>query len=111
MELSELRKFVDFNELDLLYELIKISESNKKDVEKILKGKKEPGIRVRESLQNVKLLCEIIRDKIQIRKKASWGDKRVSALDKAIAEAQKKAVKEMQMTERKRQERIARLRR
>lgn len=109
MELSDLRKFNDYNELDLLYELITISNANKKDAERILRGEKEAGVRMRNSMQDVKLLCEIIRDKIQIRKKASWGDKRISALDKAITKAQKKAIKETQNTERKKQERIARL--
>jgi len=111
MELDELRKLIDLNELDLLYELTSIIESNKKDVERILRGQKEAGIRVRESMQDVKLLCEIIRDKIQVRKKAKWGDKRISALDKAIKSAQKKLIRESQITEKRKQERIARLRR
>lgn len=111
MDLSDLRKLVNYNELDLLYELILISGSNKKDAERILRGEKEAGIRMRNSMQDIKLLCEIIRDKIQIRKGANWGDKRLSALDKAIKKAQKKAIRESQVIEKKKQERIARLRR
>lgn len=109
MKLEELNGFVNLNELDLLYKIIEISESNKKDMERILRGENAAGIRVRNSLQDIKTLCEIIRDKIQIRKGIEWGGKRVSALDKAIKEAQQKQEKDKQLIEKKKRERAARL--
>jgi len=109
MNLEELNGLADLNELDLLYKLIEVAGSNKKDTEKVLRGEKAAGIRVRDSLQDVKMLCEIIRDKIQIRKGMEWGPKRVSALDKAIREAQRKQIKGRELIEKKKRERIARL--
>jgi hypothetical protein len=109
MELEELRGLANLNELDLLYKLIEIAQNNKKDTEKILKGEKAAGIRVRDSLQDVKMLCEIIRDKIQIRKRTEWGPKRVSALEKKIKSAEKRQIKDRALIEKKKQERLARL--
>jgi hypothetical protein len=108
MELEELRGLANLNELDLLYKLIETAQNNKKDTEKVLKGEKAAGIRVRDNLQDVKMLCEIIRDKIQIRKGIEWGPKRVSALDKAIKEAENKQIKDKELIEKKKQERLAR---
>lgn len=108
MELEELNGLVNLNELDLLYKLIEIAAANKKDAERILKGEKAAGIRVRDSLQDVKTLCEIIRDKIQIRKGIEWGPKRISALEKAIKEAQRKQIKDKELIEKKKRERLAR---
>ena len=109
MELNELNELTTLNELDLLYKLIEVAESNKKDAEKILRGEKAAGIRMRDSLQDVKTLCEIIRDKIQIRKGMEWGPKRVSALDKAIKEAQKRQIKDKELIDKKKRERLARI--
>jgi len=108
MELEELHGLANLNELDLLYKLIEIAQDNKKDTEKVLKGEKAAGIRVRDNLQDVKMLCEIIRDKIQIRKGVEWGTKRVSALDRAIKEAENKQIKDRELIEKKKQERLAR---
>jgi hypothetical protein len=109
MELEELNGFVNLNELDLLYKLIEIAESNKKDTERVLRGESAAGIRVRNKLQDIRTLCEIIRDKIQIRKGADWGNKRISALEKAIQEAQKKIISDRELIEKRKRERIARL--
>lgn len=111
MELQDLKNLEDLNELDLLYKLIEIADSNKKDVEKVLKGEKAPGIRVRDSLQDVRMLCEMIRDKIQIRKGVDWGEKRTTALDKAIFQATQREKKDKAMIEKRKMERLARLRR
>jgi predicted metal-dependent TIM-barrel fold hydrolase len=108
MELEELHRLANLNELDLLYKLIEIAQNNRKDTEKILKGEKAAGIRVRDNLQDVKMLCEIIRDKIQIRKGIEWSTKRVSALDRAIKEAENKQIKDRELIEKKKQERLAR---
>lgn len=109
MELEELQSFENLNELDLLYRILEIAESNKKDIKRVLKGENAAGIRVRDSLQDIKLICEIIRDKIQIRKGIEWGPKRISALKKAIKEAQKKQIQDKTLIEKKKRERLARL--
>ena len=111
MELQDLKNLENLNELDLLYKLIEVADSNKKDVEKVLKGEKAPGIRVRDSLQAIRMLCEMIRDKIQIRKGADWGKKRTTALDKAIFQAMQREKKDKVLIEKRKMERLARLRR
>ena len=68
MELKELEELKEFNELDLLYRLIEKAESEKKRTEQILKGNKTAGVNVRKTLQDIRLLSEIIRDFIQRRK-------------------------------------------
>lgn len=68
MELKELEELKGFNELDMLYRLIEKAESEKKRTEQILKGNKTAGVNVRKSLQDIRLLSEIIRDFIQRRK-------------------------------------------
>lgn len=68
MELKELEELYKFNELDLLYKVIDKAESIKKRTEKILKGNKSAGVDVRKTLQDIRILSEIIRDQIQRRK-------------------------------------------
>ena len=84
MELDEVLEMEEFNELDLLYKIIDIAESTTKDAEKVLKGQKEAGICVRDKMQDIKLLCDSIRDKVQIRKGTKWSTKRSNAIVKAI---------------------------
>lgn len=111
MNSNELNQLVDLNELDILFKIIETANSQKKDIEKILKGKKEPGIRVRDCMQDIRLLCEIVRDKIQVRKGVEWSEKRVFALDKAIKEAEEREIREQQFIEKKKRERLARFNR
>ncbi len=59
-------------------------------------------------MQEIRLICKIIRDKSQIRKGIEWGNKRVSALEKAIKEAENKQIKDRELIEKKKQERLAR---
>jgi hypothetical protein len=109
MRLNELNEFVDLNELDLLYKIIEFAESEKKDLERVLRGEKAAGIRVRSKLQDVKILCEIIRDKIQIRKGIKRKENKISVLEKVIKQAQKKQIKDKELIEKKKRERVARL--
>jgi hypothetical protein len=110
MELQELYQLNNFNELDLLYKLIDVAQKSKKDIEKVLKGQKEPGIRVRKEMLDLILLSEIIRDRIQIRKGAEWSEKRVPALEKAIKAAIIKEGKDKEIIEKRKQERLLKLR-
>ena len=109
MELEELNQLNNLNELDLLYKIIELSESNKGDAERVLRGQNSAGIRMRNSLQDIRTLCEIIRDKIQIRRGATWGAKRVSALEKAIKIAIKKEQMDKELIAKRKQERINRI--
>lgn len=109
MDLDELQKLQDLNELDLIYKITDLVKSCKNDAEKVIKNNNTASIRLRESMQDVRLLCEIIRDKVQIRRCVPWGDKRKFALDKAIEEEKIRLDKERQMIEKKKQERIDKL--
>ena len=110
MELDDLKSLKDLNELDLLYKLITIADSCRKDTEKVLKGEKEPGIRVRRKLQDIRTLCQIMRDEIQLRKGTTWEFRMGSALDREIKIAEKKEIKDKEMIAKKKQERVSRLR-
>ena len=68
MRLKELEEFKHFNELDLLYKIIEKSEGAKKRTERILRGNKTAGRDVRREMQDIRILAELIRDKIQNRK-------------------------------------------
>jgi len=68
MELNELEELRECNELDLLHKMIEVAESNKRRVEQILRGNKTAGVDVRHSMQDVRLLAELIRESIQMKK-------------------------------------------
>lgn len=59
---------VEKNELDLLIDIIETAQSAKKDTEKVLKGNKSAGIRVRRTMQDIRNLAKEIRALIQDRK-------------------------------------------
>lgn len=109
MDLDELNEIKNLNELDLLYKIVDVIEAAKKDTERVLKGEKIPGIRVRSKLQDAKLLCEIIRDKIQMRKGSKWSKCRVFSLDKAIKDAIKKLEKDTEIIAERKAYRISKL--
>ena len=68
MELKELEALRECNELDLLYKIIEVAQSNVKRTEQFLKGNKTAGVDVRHSMQDVRLIAEFIRESIQIKK-------------------------------------------
>lgn len=111
MELQDLERLGGLNELDLLYEITKISQANLEDAESVVKQKrwKASGVRLRDSMQDIKLIAEIIRDKIQMRKGVDWGPKRKFALDKAIEEEKERIEKERKTIEERKLERITRV--
>lgn len=111
MDLQGLERLKELNEMDLLNEITKISQANIEDAEVVVKEKrwKASGVRLRDSMQDIKLITEIIRDKIQIRKGAEWGTKRKFALDKAIEEEKKRIEKEKKTIAERKLERISRV--
>lgn len=110
MDIKYLKEIENLNELDLLYKMIEIATENKKDTEKILSGCNIAGIRVRSKLQDIRLLCEIIRDKIQIRKNVYWSENKKNALEKAIKKAEEKEEKDKELIRKRKEERINRIR-
>lgn len=68
MEINELEQLKTYSELDFLYKMIEIAESNKKRVEQFLKGNGTAGVDVRHSMQDIRLLSELIRESIQTKK-------------------------------------------
>ena len=94
MEMNELEELRNFNELDLLYKIIDVAEDSKKRTEKVVKGNETAGVDVRHSMQDIRLLAEIIRESIQSkkgRKKPKTGEYKgreitLSKLEKAIVD-------------------------
>ena len=68
MKLKELEEMREFNELDVLYVMIEKIQNTKKRAEQLVKGNKTAGVDVRRGMQDIKLLSDIIRDKVQNRK-------------------------------------------
>jgi len=68
MEINELEELRDYSELDLLYKIIEVAESNKKRAEQFLRGNGTAGVDVRQSMQDIRLLAELIRESIQTKK-------------------------------------------
>ncbi len=93
MELKELEELKEFNELDMLYRLIEKSESIKKRAEQVLRGNKSAGVSVRKTLQDIRLLSEIIRDLVQ-RRKYKKAPKKDSKLIQAINSEKKRLLRE-----------------
>jgi hypothetical protein len=94
MELEELKELEELTELDLLHKLIAISQGQKKEVEECLKENKEAGTRVRGVMQDIKLIAELIRDKVQERKGISKSKKRKNKLSIIIKKSEDKRRKE-----------------
>ena len=94
MEINELEGLRDFNELDLLYKIIDVAEGNKKRTEQFLRGNGTAGVDVRQSMQDIRLLAELIRESIQMKKgtkKPAIGDYKgelitLTRLEKAIVD-------------------------
>lgn len=109
MELEELNSLSDLNELDLLYKIIDMANSYKNDAERVLKGEKAASTRLRFGVQDIKWICEIIRDKAQIRKGITWESRQSSALERLTKKAREAREKEAKYIERKKNERLAKL--
>lgn len=90
MELREIESLKDFNELDLLYKIIDIAESIKVRTELVVVGNKTAGTDVRHSMQDIRLIAELIREAVQIRK----GTQQPKLLDRAIFEKKESIRKE-----------------
>ena len=82
MNLEELESLKDLNELDLLYKIIDIAQERILDTESVIAEYlwKVSGVRVRQSMQDIKLISDIIRNNIQVRKEKT--DTKI--LEKAI---------------------------
>lgn len=109
MEIYELKQMKDFNELDMLYKIIELANSIKKDTEKVLKGEKAASIRVRSKLQDIKTICDITRDKIQIRRGKKITKEGASSFEKAILKAEDRELKENIRIKNSRDKRISKL--
>jgi hypothetical protein len=67
MNLKELEELKNFNELDMLLKLIKKAEGIKKRTEDLILDVKAARVDVRKTMNDIKLLSDIIRDEIQRR--------------------------------------------
>ncbi|MFA5066845.1 MAG: hypothetical protein WC466_02185 [Candidatus Izemoplasmatales bacterium] len=109
MELNELKKLREMNELDLLYKIIEIAESSKKDMEKTLCGINVAGVRSRKNVQDIKVLCEAIRDKIQERKGTQWKRRKNSALERVIKKTEDIEARDNIKIQKRKQERVSKI--
>jgi len=98
MELEQLEDLRNSNELDLVYKIIDISEDCRKDAESFVKGKKAPGIRTRQKMNDVKFLATLIREKVLDARKEKKYEK---VLNKAIEHAKEKKKRDREMFEKK----------
>ena len=57
------------NVLDLLVEIQQIAATSEVDAEKVIKGNKTAGIRLRKTMQQIKSLAQEVRDVVQTGKK------------------------------------------
>lgn len=102
MELNELEDLREFNELDLIFKIIEVAESNKKRAEQFLRGNKTAGVDIRHSMQDIRLLAELVRESIQTNKgtkKIKMGDYKgefipLTKLEKAIIDKKESIEKE-----------------
>ena len=107
MKLKELEELKSFNELDMLYKIIEIAEVSKKRVEKMLGGNKTAGVDIRRTMQDIRLLAEIIRDETQRRYIKSYQQKN-SKIVKAIENENIRMAKEEIRIKKIEEKRIAR---
>jgi hypothetical protein len=109
IELDELLQMKNHENCELLIALIDKAENITSDTKSSLRGNKAAGARVREALQDVKLIANIIRDNIQNNKGVPWGEKRKHSLDKAIEQAVERDKRTEEKISKKRQNRIDKL--
>lgn len=93
MELTELEELKSYNELDLLYRLIEKAEAIKQRTEKLIKGNKTAGVDIRKAMQDIRLISEIIRDQVQLRKFKNTSSEKTK-LFKAIEVEKKRLLRE-----------------
>ena len=102
MEINELEELRDYSELDLLYKIIEVAESKKKRTEQFLRGNGTAGTEIRHSMQDIRLLAELIRESVQIKKglkKVAMGDYKgefieLTKIEKAIVDKKQSIEKE-----------------
>ena len=106
--LQELEEMKEYNELDILFKVIEISGSIKDITEKTIKGNKTAGVDTRKHIQDLRMLLEIMRNKIQYRKDGLEEDEN-SKLFRAIEKEKKRLLEEeerFKLLEEKRKKRM-----
>lgn len=108
MDLAELEELKDFNELDVLFKIIEKAESLKDITEKTIRGNKSAGVETRKFIQELRMLSEIMRDKIQHRR-YNKDEGEDSRLFKEIEKEKKRIIEEekrIQILEEKRKQKM-----
>ena len=90
MEVEDLQRIQDYNEYDLLFEIIDVLKNNTNNAEETLKGNKAAAVRLRKGMQDIRFLCEVIRSKIQTRKGTSLGSKKENLVEEKLQQALEK---------------------
>lgn len=102
MTVEELNELYECNELDILFKIIDIAESMKPRTEAVLGGSGAAGAEMRKRIQDIRILSEVFRDMIQLRrgrgKKIKGGGK--SKLEMAIDKEKARVAKEDEKIER-----------
>lgn len=90
MEVEDLRRIQNYNEYDLLFEIIDIANNNTNNAEETLRNNKAAAVRLRKGMQDIRFLCEVIRNKIQIRRGTSLGNKKENTIEEKLQQALEK---------------------
>lgn len=107
MNLNELESLRECNEIDLLNKLVTIANGVKRRTEEAVRGTKQAGVDVRKKMQEIKMLTEIIRDDVQVRKGLK---KNRSVLEDFISAEKKRIKKEEEKIKRLKEKREAQIR-
>lgn len=103
MTINELNKLKGMDEKGLLETIIKMAESGKEDVDKVLSGRnfKYAAVRTRALMKDIMIVCVAIRDEVLKRKTDKTGMIR-DILDKEIEKAEKERERKIRKAEERR---------
>ena len=109
MNLKQLKELKSLNELDLLYKIIDIAKENFVDVETVIKQHKSKvaGIRVRSNILDIKILVDLIREGVLVRRGLLLRKGRPGVLANAITSEKEFQKKQKIKNEKNRRKRIA----
>ena len=88
MTLPELERLRDCNELDLVYKMQEVLKTAEKKAHKVIMGSKMPRVELRKSMNDLRILCMIMRDMVKMR---DSGAEKNNALE-AVIQQEKSAI-------------------
>jgi hypothetical protein len=86
MTLKELEALRDANELDIIRKMQEVLSGAEKKASKVVSGSKMPRVELRKNMNDIRMLCMIMRDMVKMR---DSGADRNNALELAIEQEQR----------------------